>query len=155
MVIKGLGLGLGQGPGNALAVLFFSSGLISVVNTFVFVGSVVSVSTRRVTYGIRSCDPLLSYFNVVVTRVVTPSEKMTAAWGRGIVCPRAITCMCSLAEPDQTPGWWVWLRETRQASTLRGFMTTLTHSLASLQRSEPSDKQTLQHACSSYHKWCL
>ena len=29
----GLGLGLGHGPGNALAVLFFLSGLISVVNT--------------------------------------------------------------------------------------------------------------------------
>ena len=27
------GLGLGHGPGDALAVLFFSSGLISVVNT--------------------------------------------------------------------------------------------------------------------------
>ena len=38
-------IGLGHGPGNALAVLFLSSsGLISVVNTFVFVGSVVSVS---------------------------------------------------------------------------------------------------------------
>ena len=37
---------------------FFSSGLISVVNTIVFIGSVVSVSMRLVTYGIRSCDLL-------------------------------------------------------------------------------------------------
>ena len=39
-------VGLGLGPGNALAVLkfFFSSGPISVVNTFVFIGLVVSLS---------------------------------------------------------------------------------------------------------------
>ena len=37
----GLGLGLGLGPGNAI-VLFFSLVLQSVVNIFVFVGSVAS-----------------------------------------------------------------------------------------------------------------
>ena len=36
-MVKGLGLGLGLGTGNALGVLlFFSSGIISVVNIFVF-----------------------------------------------------------------------------------------------------------------------
>ena len=38
---------LGLGPGNALAV-FFSSGLISVMSTFVFGGA---VSARRIIYG--------------------------------------------------------------------------------------------------------
>ena len=40
-------------------VIFFSPGTISVVNTIVFVGSVVSINTRWVTYGIESCDLLL------------------------------------------------------------------------------------------------
>ena len=40
-------LGLGLGPGNAQAVLFFCCGIISVVNIFIFGGS---VSLRWTTY---------------------------------------------------------------------------------------------------------
>ena len=46
-VLCHLRLGLGLGPGIALGVHFFSSSVISVVNTCVFVGS---VSVRQITY---------------------------------------------------------------------------------------------------------
>ena len=73
------------GPGNALAVFFLSSGLISVVNTFVFGGS---VSARRITYGYSIDDVTTTW---IVVNLASPMFQT--------VCSRR-----SFSSPSSTPG---------------------------------------------------
>ena len=64
-------LGLGQGPGNALAVLL-SSGLISEVNTFVFVDSVVSISRLHNRLLMVSCHVVSHFCSLDQVKEVSP-----------------------------------------------------------------------------------
>ena len=74
-----LELGLREVPGNALSIFFFlSSGLTSVVNTFVFVGSVVFVSMRRVTYV--SDQVIYNFPTSTWVNIVTPIPYLMDIW---------------------------------------------------------------------------
>ena len=76
-----LGLGLGLGPGNALAVLFvcfFPSGIISVVNIFVFGGS---VSAQRITYEYSINDVTATWIEVESLPISIEPEYSLASLG--------------------------------------------------------------------------